>query len=397
MDNINHSERAHSVWSASSSHRWMACPASIKLSEGIPDQSSPYAAEGTCAHELAEKALLSDKDCIDFIGEEFCGHEVDEEMANYVQIYVDYVRKAGRGELKDVLIEERFDLSKIHEGLYGTNDACISEFMGTLEIIDLKYGKGVQVFPENNEQLMYYALGAMQGGEYTKVKLTIVQPRVDNPIKSWVCKPERIEKFKEDLLYAIKKTKEENPKMVTGDHCKFCKAKAVCPKVKEEVQGLVKMAFSEPVVTSPASLPPAEKMDSLELSTILNHATMIRDWLDSVERYAYTVLVNGGKVLNYKLVAKRSNRKYISEEHAEKVLLEKFGDTIYQRPKLLGIPAMEKLVGKELVKDLICIPDAGTTIAPESDKRPEVKIKTASQAFLEEPVSDDENFDNLTF
>lgn len=396
MVNINHSDRAHSPWGASSAERWMACPASIQLSEGIVEGSSKFAAEGTCAHELAEKALVEDKRCDEYIGQEFEGHIVDAEMAEYTQIYVDYVNSAGDGDFKDTIIEERFDLSHVAEGLFGTNDACISEYMGTLEIIDLKYGKGVQVFPENNKQLMYYALGASKGGEFSEVKLTIVQPRVDNPIKSWTCSIERLEEFEQQLKDAVALTKVSNPAMATGDHCRFCKAKAICPQMKKEIQSKVKMDFSAPVVMEDKSLPEPKSMDSKTLVNVLDHVSMIRSWLDAVEKHAYGQLESGKELEGYKLVAKRSMRKYANAKAMEAELIPEFGDAIYAKPKLIGVPAMEKLIGKERAKDFVIKPDAGTTIAPESDKRPAVVNKTV-QAFKDAPVTSDDDFDNLTF
>ena len=183
METVNHQDRAHSSLGASSASRWLACPSSVALSEGIVEKESQFASEGTCAHEIADMALTNNKNAADYIGQEFEGHVVTKEMADYTQMYIDYVREAGDG--KEVSIEERVSLAFIDERMFGSNDAIIYEPYGQLEVVDLKYGKGVEVLPENNKQLMYYALGAAQGGEYSSVKMTIVQPRVDNPIKSW--------------------------------------------------------------------------------------------------------------------------------------------------------------------------------------------------------------------
>lgn len=392
---VNHSERAHSPWGASSAHRWMACPASIKLSEGIENKSSKFAAEGTCAHELAEKALIEGNRCEEYIGEVFEGHTVDAEMADYVQIYVDYINNAGSSDFADVIVEERFDLSHIAEGLFGTNDACISEYMGTLEIIDLKYGRGVEVSPEENKQLLYYALGASKGGEYSDVKLTIIQPRVSDPIKSWTCSMERLQQFETELKEAVEATKEAQPRINTGGHCKFCPAKAVCPQLKSEVQDSLRMDFAAPVATGPASLPEPKGLADYELTAVLNHAGMIREWLDAVEKHAYTLLESGQEVNGFKLVAKRSNRKIENPDLVIAELGGQYGDKLYTK-KLISVSAFEKLVGKDVAKNYLVKPDAGTTIAPESDKRPAVVNKTI-QSFKEAPVISGDDFDNLTF
>lgn len=392
---VNHSERAHSPWGASSAYRWMVCPASIKLSEGIENESSKFAAEGTCAHELAERALIEGRRCEEYIGEIVEGHTIDSEMADYVQLYVDYVNSAGDGDFKDTIIEERFDLSSVAEGLFGTNDACISEFMGTLEIIDLKYGKGIEISPEENKQLLYYALGASKGGEYSNIKLTIVQPRVENPIKSWTCSPSRLEQFENELIYAVEATKSPSPRMYSGEHCKFCPAKAICPQLKREIQDSLRMDFSAPIVTGPASLPQPQSLASYELTAILNHSTMIKEWLDSVEKHAFHLLESGKEVNGFKLVAKRANRKI---KDPKKVLAElgpQYGESLYTK-KIIGIKEFEKLVGKETAKDFLVKESAGLTIAPESDKRPEV-MNTTLQSFLENSVESDDDFNDLTF
>lgn len=392
---VNHSVRAHSPWGASSAHRWMACPASIKLSEGIENKSSKFAAEGTCAHELAEKALVEGKRCEEYIGEVFEGHTVDAEMADYVQIYVDYVNDAGSSDFADTIVEERFDLSHVAEGLFGTNDACISEYMGTLEIIDLKYGRGVEVSPKENKQLLYYALGASKGGEYSDVKLTIVQPRVADPIKSWTCSMERLQSFEAELKDAVEATKADQPEINTGSHCKFCLAKAICPKLKSEIQESLRMDFAAPVVTGPASLPEPKGLADYELTAVLNHAGMIREWLDAVEKHAYTLLESGKEVNGFKLVAKRSNRKIENPDLVIDELGEVFGEKLYNK-KLIGVSAFQKLVGKEIADKYLVKPDAGTTIAPESDRRPAVVNKTV-QSFKDAPVLSDDDFNNLTF
>ena len=126
MSEINHSQRGHSIVGASSAHRWMACPGSNNLiAKAPPQESSIYASEGTCSHELAEHTLRNSGRCSDYIGMEWEGHTVDEEMAEYTQVYVDYVLEASRGDSKDSIIEESFDLSFIREGMHGSNDCIV--------------------------------------------------------------------------------------------------------------------------------------------------------------------------------------------------------------------------------------------------------------------------------
>ena len=388
-----HSDRAHSVHGASSASRWMACPASVKLIEKSPPQkSSHYAAEGTCAHELAEVAILQEKPCSDFIGETFEGWEVTEEMADYVQTYVDYVQAAAKRPNTDILIEERFDLSHIREGMFGSNDACVLEFMGTLEVIDLKYGKGIPVSPENNKQLMYYALGAVHGSDFKDVKLTIIQPRVEDPIKSWTTTIDRLLEFEQELGRAVDETLKPDAKATTGDHCRFCAAKAICTAQRRDVQEISRVDFQNAEPVTEASLPAPSDMDEQMLNKVLNHSKSIKEWIDSVGAYAQHRLENGHYVKGYKLVRGRANRKVESETELQMAL----GDGIYEK-KLKGIGKLEKEFGKKEVADFLYKPEPKLTMAPEHDKRAEVEVTSSINDFNSTPIDKGDNFDNFNF
>ena len=378
----------------------MNCPGSVALIRSMPgeEESSPYAAEGTCAHELAEAALVQDKDCKEFIGQEFEGWTVDEEMADYVQLYVDYAKEASKGGIKDVIIEERFDLSFIRPGMFGSNDLCISEFMGTLEVVDLKYGKGVEVQAENNKQLMYYALGAAHGQDFTDVKLTIVQPRVSNPIKSWTISMDELQKFSDELAMAADATKVEDAPLKAGSHCRFCRAKAICKAQREQVRDLARVDFDNAEPVSGSSLPNPKELDSETLGKVLNHAKDIKAWLDAVEKYAYFKAESGVKVPGRKLVKARAIRKVSNPAEITAEFYEEHGEALYQEKKLLTIGKLEKLVGKKDLAPFIHLPDNGLSLVPESDKREEVTPQITSD-FDDTPLEEDnlDNFDNLEF
>lgn len=174
----NHEGRAHAYLSCSSSDRWLNCTVAPKLEAAFIEESSPFAAEGTKAHELGEKVLISGKNACDIKG------DYSTEMRDYVQNYVDYVR-AIPGQL---LVEQRLDISAWVPECFGTSDAVVLAD-GVCHIVDLKYGKGVRVDAENNSQLMLYALGAYDAydciyGPINKVVIHIVQPRLDH-YSSW--------------------------------------------------------------------------------------------------------------------------------------------------------------------------------------------------------------------
>lgn len=183
----------HAVLSASSSHRWLACPGSINMCKGIPPTTSSYADEGTAAHALAEICLGNKVDkAATYVGRPMYtdgkGKEyiVTSEMAEAVQVYLDTIRQdmldLGGGEL---FIERKFQLDWLYEGMFGRNDAMVAEPFGILRVYDYKHGAGVAVEVENNPQLMYYGLGAVRdekvAGAYEEIELVVIQPRAIHP------------------------------------------------------------------------------------------------------------------------------------------------------------------------------------------------------------------------
>jgi len=216
---------SHAKLSASSSHRWILCPGSIRLSEGIEQQTSKYAEEGTKAHDIA--AFLLENKSIE--------EEIDEKMLKHILEYVDYVNSIPY----DIrLIEHKFDISHIYPGMFGTSDCTIyQEKEKHLHVIDLKFGKGLFVHADNNPQLLYYALGAFEEIKkpIDKVSMTIVQPRFNSEEKirtHTICSVELFD-WSVDLVVSAKLTESKDSPLVKGKHCIFCPAKIICPEIKK--------------------------------------------------------------------------------------------------------------------------------------------------------------------
>lgn len=253
----------HAKLSASSSDRWLRCPGSIRLSEGIEQTTSIYAEEGTLAHDLASKILLK---------ESFNIEEYDPNMVNEVLIYTDYVETIP----KDIiLIEHKFDLSPIYPGMFGTSDCTIyQEKTKTLHVIDLKFGRGVFVKAENNTQLLYYALGAFEELKLPvrEVVLTIVQPRYasDDKIRSHVIHASDLYDFSIDLIEGAKKTEDPNAPLVKGFHCKFCPAKKICPEINKNPSEEAKSVFSS-IQDEESSIQSKNAMSLDELLNLTRH------------------------------------------------------------------------------------------------------------------------------
>ena len=368
---ISHETRAHSKLGASKAKQFLNCPGSIKLAEKAPKQlSSEYADLGTRAHELAEHILLKNlsKEKAQAL-KTFKGKEIESDMIDHVFVYVDYIRKLKSeiGDGAEFLMEQKFHLKHIHPDLYGTSDFTIKEEFGRLVVIDFKYGQGVAVDVEENEQLLYYALGAAYGGTYSEIELVIVQPRADHsdgPIRSWKTDNDFLMGFAKELKAAALLTQEENAPLKDGDHCRFCAAKAICPLLKEKAIQTAQTDFKSAELT----LPSIESLTDEQVVNVVKFQSQIENWFESVKDFALLRLMNGEKTDGLKMVAKRSTRKWINEEEARRDLYEIYGERIYEK-KFLSASQAEKVFGKDIILGKCESVSSGPTIAHESDRR----------------------------
>lgn len=155
---------AHAILSPSSSKRWMTCPGSVALAANIKDESSSYAEEGTCAHWVAENILRGTFSESEAVGRK-CpenGVEVTPDMVRDVMRYVTQVRDIVAATGGTLYLEQKLPIGQWtgEVGAKGTADAVI-DAGDELIVIDLKFGRGVEVEAEENSQLMLYALGAL--------------------------------------------------------------------------------------------------------------------------------------------------------------------------------------------------------------------------------------------
>ena len=305
---------SHAFLSPSASHRWLNCPPSAKLCAALPDQTSPYAAQGTDAHELCaylvEKALGRDvKDPTESLS------YYDPEMQTCAEGYAEFVMQEYELAKQtcpdtDVLIEQKVDFSKWVEGGTGTAD-CILLSDGTAEIIDYKHGLGVMVSAESEEfggnpQLMCYALGLidMFDGIYNidTIRMAIYQPRRDNVSICQMSKDDLMKWAEETLApTAILATKGEG-EFKAGDHCQFCKVKATCRKRAEYNLEMAKYDFEVPAT-----------LEDHEIEAILMKVDQLTSWAEDVKEYALNQALQGKEYEHFKVVEGRSNRKYTDE------------------------------------------------------------------------------------
>ena len=383
----------HAVLGASSAYRWMACPGSVRLSEGQPDSTSAYAAEGTAAHMVAEICLDLEKDAQDCVGLEFPIDDylipVTDEMAEAVQVYLNYVRNIPG----DRQTEVKVDLApmKLGADMFGTVDCMVwDEPTGHLVIVDYKHGQGTLVEVEDNPQILYYATGAILalGKQPKSITTTIVQPRAehfDGFVRTRTFDFNTILDFGRDLRLAVPRALDPEASVgPVGDHCKFCRAKAICPAQQENAVVVAQQEF--PAIEE-ATLPVPAALTQDVLLEVLDKAPLVEAWFKDIRTYVQTQLENGEEVEGWKLVAKRAVRKWTSPGEVEAWLRSqrlKVGDLA---PRKLVSPAQaEKLLkkkGKALPEHLWEKRSSGYNLARESSPKRAITPGTEAQTEFE--------------
>jgi hypothetical protein len=372
--------KGHALLSASSSERWLRCPPSARLCESYDDKGSNYAAEGTDAHELCEYKLrralgMEAKDPTENLT------WFNEEMADCASGYATYILEQVEAAKKNctdpvVLIEQRVDFSRWVESGFGTAD-CIIIADGTLQICDYKHGLGVLVSAEKNPQMQCYALGALElfDGIYDidTVLVTIYQPRRSN-ISTYELSKDELYRWADEVL---KPTADlafaGDGNFLCGEWCGFCKAKHDCRARADANMALARYDFK---------LPPL--LADEEVEEILTRVDDLVAWATDIKEYALQQAISGKEWNGWKLVEGRSNRRYTNEtEVADAVSSAGFDPYDH---KVLGVTAMQKLLGKSRFDELLAAyiekPQGKPTLVPESDKRP--VMNTAKNDFMEE-------------
>ena len=372
--------KRHAVLSASYSERWLNCPPSARLCEAYEDKGSDYAAEGTDAHALAEARLkqalgIPAEDPIENLS--WYNEEMEECAVGYAAYVVELLETAKQTCVDPVvLIEQRVDFSHWVQSGYGTADLILIAD-GTLNICDYKHGKGVEVSADHNPQMMLYALGALEifDGIYDidTVSMTIYQPRKSIISIFEMSKDVLLTWADTELTEKAKLAYEGQGNFSCGDWCRFCKAKAECRERAEANLALARYDFEAPAL-----------LDDEEIADILGKVDALTAWASNVKKYALQQAVSGKKWPGWKLVKGRSNRKYTNDVVVA-AAVESAGFDPYER-KVLGITAMQKMLGKsrfeELLAPYIEKPQGKPTLVPESDKRP--AMNTAKSDFMEE-------------
>lgn len=367
----------HALLSPSAAHRWMHCTAAPRLEATAPDTESSYALEGTLAHAYCARKLktflelsTADEDReIAQLNEQYHTGEMDEYTDTYKTIVLEKY-SAARKVTRDarLLVEVRLDFTDYIPDAFGTSDATIIAD-GLMEVIDFKYGKGVRVSAVDNEQMKIYALGAylMHSFEYgiDRVRMTIVQPRIDNLSEFEMTVDELLRWAEEELKPRAVEAYGKNGVQAPGEWCRFCKVKNSCKALAAQCTATASR-FEDPRLLTPKQMS----------EEVLPWLDIIKSWISSVEEYTLQQALDGVSYPGFKLVEGRSNRK-ITDDSAVISLLAKEGyaESEFMKPATLcGIGDLEKLVGKKRFKalcgDYITKPQGKPTLTTSDDKRP---------------------------
>lgn len=391
-----HSQRSHALLSASGAARWLNCTPSAQLEDKYGERkSSVFAEEGTLAHELSELYIkhdillsISEQEFDSGLEEIMANDLFSEEMLNVVPIYTDYcasqlAEAKTANSLAVMEIEQKLDLTDFVPESFGTAD-CVIINDNLIEVIDLKYGKGVPVYAEWNKQLMLYGLGVLQKYDtmydISEVRLTIVQPRINN-ISSWQISVKELRKWaEEELMPKAKLAFEGKGELSAGDWCRFCAVRNQCRKLYEQQLEIAKHEFAEPAL-----------LTDDEIADIVLRTPKLIEWANSVAEYAQSKAVTENKRWpGLKLVEGVSRRKWSNEDKASNAIFarcpELSEDEVFSM-KLKPITSIEKIVGKkrfaEILSDVVVKPQGKPTLVPLEDKRPEMGYGQAQADFKE--------------
>jgi CRISPR/Cas system-associated exonuclease Cas4 (RecB family) len=358
---------AHSsVVGGSTAKRVMNCPGSVALCATMPPRpSSKYADEGTLLHNIISEVLETDKAPIEFLGTKYNDVVFTKELLeDKLFPALDLLDEVDPKKEMEYATETRVGFGDFLPGVFGSTD-LLGRIGSKAIVLDWKFGSGVAVEAEENPQLMFYAAAAMRTDVAkwvfdgaTEIECIIVQPP---EIKRWTTTPERIKQFEQELKFAVQEAQKPNAPLEHGEHCRWCAAKPVCPKMTGAVDRALKSQI--------------EALDVVHIGGYLKNADLLEQWITDLRALAHQVLESGKEVPGWKLVAKRATRQWVDEEQAAIALAQDMSHDEMYTKKLLSPAQAEKILKKakkELPADQVVAISSGSTLAPVDDPRPAV-------------------------
>ena len=351
----------------STAKRVINCPGSVALVQKMPPQpSSKYADEGTLLHDTIADVLHHLKTPEDYLGRTHNEQVLTQELIDdKLHVALKLLDEVDPNQDMVYEVEQRVGFGDILPGVFGSTD-LIGRIGSRAIVLDWKFGDGVAVDATENPQLMFYAAAAMrtEGSKWafegaTEIECIIIQPPA---IRRWVTTPKRIAEFEQQLVAAVKTAMKPDAPLMHGDHCRWCAAKPICPRMTGAVDRALKVQL--------------ESIDAATLGKYLQNAELLEEWIKDLRALAHRMLEKNVPVPGYKLVAKQSRRKWTDEQAARKALLDMgLKESVVVETSIMSPAQAEKALKKrfsELPEGLIKSESSGTPLAPESDDRPAV-------------------------
>ena len=353
----------------STAKRVINCPGSVALVQKMPPKpSSEHADRGTLLHNMMEEILTSGDAPESFIGARYNDQILTQDLIDEkIKPAMEALDAIAPDQTMEYEVETRVGFGDLLPGVFGSTD-LIGRIGSRAIVLDWKFGDGVMVEVEENPQLMFYAAAAMRTKEAawafegaTEIEMVIVQPP---EVRRWVTTPERIAKFELELVQAVKQAMKPDAQLAVGDHCRWCAAKPICPKMTGAVDRALKLQL--------------DSLEAPQISVYLKNADLLEDWIKDLRALALQMLESGAKLPEYKLVAKRAIRSWSDEEKA-KVALFAYGltESEVMESSVVSPAKAEKALKKRklgLPEDLVVAISSGNTLASADDPRPEVML-----------------------
>ena len=358
----NHSK----VVGGSTAKRVIGCPGSVALCATMPPKpSSKYADEGTLLHDAIAQVLDKNVKPESLLGMTYQDQVLTQDLIdNKLHIALDLLGQVDPNLEMEYAVETEVGFGDFLPDVFGSCD-LLGRIGSRAIVLDWKFGDGVAVGVEENEQLLFYAAAAMRTPSVswvfegaTEIECVIIQPPM---IRRWVTTVERVKQFELQLLQAVKASQKKDAPIEAGEHCRWCSAKPICPKMT----GAVDRALHTQL----------ESIDASKIGAYLGNCDLLEQWITDLRALAHQLLEADKPVPGWKLVNKRATRQWANEAVVDDVLSKVIPQDELYISKIISPAQAEKVLkklGTKLPDDLVVAVSSGSTLAREDDARPAV-------------------------
>ena len=358
----NHSK----IVGGSTAKRVIACPGSVALSATMPPKpSSKYADEGTLLHDAIAQVLGKDVSPESLLGMTYQDQLLTQELIdNKIHVALDLLGVVDPNLEMEYAVETEVNFGDFLPDVFGSCD-LLGRIGNKAIVLDWKFGDGVAVGVEENEQLLFYAAAAMRTPSVswvfegvTEIECVIIQPPT---LRRWVTTVERVKQFEQQLAQAVQKSTKIDAPIIAGEHCRWCAAKPICPKMTGAVDRALDLQL--------------KSLDADKIGGYLANCDLLEQWITDLRALAHQMLEADVPVPGWKLVNKRATRQWANEDVADDVLSKVIPKDELYVSKMISPAQAEKVLkksGTKLPDDLVVAVSSGSTLAREDDPRPAV-------------------------